>query len=96
MLDCQGLREQDNNVDTIDAIVTVCGLEMSKLHLLNFKGDLDASDLRHLEVKGSLTTLGWCYFSKQRIIIGRVMLRVPSTSWNRYAMPQNNLEENMI
>ena len=50
-MDCQGLYNQDKNFETIDAIVTVCSLKMSKISILNLKGGLHAGDLKHLEVR---------------------------------------------
>ena len=50
LMDCQGLFDQNTNHDTIDAIVALCGLEMSKIHIVNLKGDINAADLSHLHV----------------------------------------------
>ena len=49
-MDCQGLYDPDSNYETIDAIVSLCGLELSKVHIINLKGEINASDLHHLEV----------------------------------------------
>ena len=45
-MDCQGFASKGTNQKTIDAIVALCGLEMSKLHIVNLKQDADLSHLR--------------------------------------------------
>ena len=49
-MDCQGLYDLTSNYEAIDAIVTLCGLKMSKVHLMNIKGDINANELTHLKV----------------------------------------------
>ena len=52
-MDCQGFFDPIPNHETIDAIVALCGLEMSKIHIVSLKGDIAATDLSHLHVSAT-------------------------------------------
>ena len=60
-MDCQGLFDENTNHETIDAIVALTGLEMSKIHIVNLKGDINAADLSHLHVSCFFAVL--CVFA---------------------------------